>query len=103
MKAARFVPKLRRPPATKRVKGRTDPDAPRENRSRAVAELLPAIGGAAFRRFGFVQRRRSSPLARDRRRETGGREHPRIDPASRSARNVDGVLTPYQSAARTHR
>ncbi|MEG3083250.1 DciA family protein [Sphingomonas sp. PB2P12] len=43
------------PKATKRVKGRTDPDAPRENRSRAVSELLPAIGGAAFRRFGFVQ------------------------------------------------
>ncbi len=41
--------------ASGRVKGRTDPDAPRENRSRAVAELLPAIGGAAFRRFGFVQ------------------------------------------------
>lgn len=39
----------------RRVKGKTDPDAPRENRSRAVAELLPAIGGAAFRRFGFVQ------------------------------------------------
>jgi hypothetical protein len=38
-----------------RIKGKTDPDAPRENRSRAVAELLPAIGGAAFRRFGFVQ------------------------------------------------
>ena len=32
-----------------------DPEAPRANRSRAVAELLPAIGGAAFRRFGFVQ------------------------------------------------
>lgn len=32
------------------------PDEPtRSNRSRAVAELLPAIGGAAFRRFGFVQ------------------------------------------------
>lgn len=30
-------------------------DAPRANRSRAVAELLPAVGGAAFRRFGFVQ------------------------------------------------
>ena len=30
-------------------------EAPRANRSRAVAELLPAIGGAAFRRFGFVQ------------------------------------------------
>ncbi len=27
----------------------------RANRSCAVAELLPAIGGAAFRRFGFVQ------------------------------------------------
>ena len=50
------VPKSATPkPATKRVKGRTDPDAPRENRSRAVAKLLPAIGGAAFRRFGFVQ------------------------------------------------
>jgi hypothetical protein len=39
----------------RRVKGKTDPDAPRENRSRAVSELLPSIGGAAFRRFGFVQ------------------------------------------------
>jgi hypothetical protein len=27
----------------------------RQNRARAVSELLPAIGGAAFRRFGFVQ------------------------------------------------
>ncbi|MFS0737276.1 DciA family protein [Sphingomonas sp. 1P06PA] len=27
----------------------------RSNRARAVAEMLPAIGGAAFRRFGFVQ------------------------------------------------
>ena len=27
----------------------------RQNRSRAVSELLPAIGGAAFKRFGFVQ------------------------------------------------
>ena len=27
----------------------------RANRSRQVSELLPAIGGAAFRRFGFVQ------------------------------------------------
>ncbi|PTQ62603.1 hypothetical protein C8J26_0885 [Sphingomonas aurantiaca] len=50
------LPKVATPkPATKRVRGKTDPDAPRENRSRAVAELLPAIGGAAFRRFGFVQ------------------------------------------------
>ena len=27
----------------------------RANRARAVSELLPAVGGAAFRRFGFVQ------------------------------------------------
>jgi hypothetical protein len=30
-------------------------EAPRSNRPRAVAELLPSVGGAAFRRFGFVQ------------------------------------------------
>ena len=30
-------------------------EAPRANRSRAIAELMPAVGGAAFRRFGFVQ------------------------------------------------
>jgi hypothetical protein len=42
---------------SKRGPGRGAPEheAPRANRSRAVAELLPAIGGAAFRRFGFVQ------------------------------------------------
>lgn len=28
---------------------------PRSNRARAVSELLPDIGGAAFRKFGFVQ------------------------------------------------
>ena len=33
----------------------TKAPAERQNRSRAVAELLPAVGGAAFRRFGFVQ------------------------------------------------
>lgn len=30
-------------------------DAPRGNGARAVSELLPRVGGAAFRRFGFVQ------------------------------------------------
>jgi len=30
-------------------------DAPRARRMRAVSDLLPAAGGAAFRRFGFVQ------------------------------------------------
>lgn len=39
---------------SKRGRG-PDPESPRHNRPRAVAELLPAVGGAAFRRFGFVQ------------------------------------------------
>ncbi|SFP90648.1 DUF721 domain-containing protein [Sphingomonas rubra] len=30
-------------------------EGPRSNRSRQLSELLPAVGGAAFRRFGFVQ------------------------------------------------
>ena len=30
-------------------------EAPRANRARSVADMLPAVGGAAFRRFGFVQ------------------------------------------------
>src|SRR3954462_8524152 len=30
-------------------------EAPRANRARAVADMLPAVGGASFRRFGFVQ------------------------------------------------
>jgi len=38
------------------VKGRkAAADAPRARRMRPVSELLPVAGGAAFRRFGFVQ------------------------------------------------
>ena len=33
----------------------TTPEPPRANRPRQVAELLPDVGRAAFRRFGFVQ------------------------------------------------
>jgi hypothetical protein len=40
------MPKAPRPP---------QPEPLRSNRSRAVAELLPDVGRAAFRRFGFVQ------------------------------------------------
>ncbi len=37
-------------------KGRKAPSEPlRARRARAMADLLPAAGGAAFRRFGFVQ------------------------------------------------
>ncbi len=31
------------------------PETPRANRARQVSELLPDVGRAAFRRFGFVQ------------------------------------------------
>ena len=31
------------------------PDAPRAKRARMVSDIIPQIGGAAFRRFGFVQ------------------------------------------------
>ena len=33
----------------------SQPQPERSNRPRAVAELVPAVGGAAFKRFGFVQ------------------------------------------------
>lgn len=39
---------------SKRVRA-SEAEPARSNRSRQVSELLPAVGGAAFRRFGFVQ------------------------------------------------
>lgn len=44
----------KRPGTTSKGRAPTE-EPPRANRPRAVAELLPAVGGAAFRRFGFVQ------------------------------------------------
>ncbi|HEY0414337.1 MAG TPA: DciA family protein [Allosphingosinicella sp.] len=38
-----------------RTKKKQAGEAPRANRARAVSDMLPAAGGAAFRRFGFVQ------------------------------------------------
>jgi len=43
---------MAKPGGTTKRKGE---EAPRANRARPVADMLPAIGGAAFRRFGFVQ------------------------------------------------
>lgn len=43
---------------SKRVRapsGESNSQPARHNRARAVSELLPSVGGAAFRRFGFVQ------------------------------------------------
>ena len=34
---------------------KTGPEAVRSKRARSVSDLLPHVGGAAFRRFGFVQ------------------------------------------------
>lgn len=40
---------------SKRVVSPAPTERPRGGRARSVAELLPDAGGAAFRRFGFVQ------------------------------------------------
>lgn len=37
-----------------RAKGKSE-EAPRSGRARAVADIVPDVGRAAFRRFGFVQ------------------------------------------------
>jgi hypothetical protein len=66
--------------------------APRANRARPVSDMLPAAGGAAFRRFGFIQ---SSVVSRW--REIVGERYSRVcapesirfPPGKKSA----GVLT----------
>jgi hypothetical protein len=40
-----------KPPEPKKMQ----PAAPRSKRARPLAEFLPAAGGAAFRRYGFIQ------------------------------------------------
>ena len=41
--------------AKTRVGKKNDDDAPRQGRARAAGELIGAVGGVAFRRFGFIQ------------------------------------------------
>jgi hypothetical protein len=66
-------------------------EAPRANRARAVADIVPDIGRAAFRRFGFVQ---SSIVSRwreivgDRYAAVSSPESIRFPPGKRA----DGVL-----------
>ena len=77
---------------SKRARPTSPADQPRANRSRQVAELLPAVGGAAFKRFGFVQ---SSIVSRwpeivgERFAQASAPESIRFPPGSRQ----DGVLT----------
>jgi hypothetical protein len=67
------------------------PEAVRSNRARAVSEIVPHVGGAAFRRFGFVQ---SSIVSRwreivgDRYASVSSPESIRFPPGRRS----EGVL-----------
>jgi hypothetical protein len=80
------------PPMAKPAGTRKKEDVPRARRARAVSEMLPEIGGAAFRRFGFVQ---SSIVSRwreivgERYAAVSAPESIRFPPGKRSA----GVLT----------
>ena len=51
-----MLPAMTKPGGTskKRKDGGAD-EAPRSRRARSVSDMLPNVGGAAFRRFGFVQ------------------------------------------------
>jgi hypothetical protein len=66
--------------------------APRANRARSVSDMLPAVGGAAFRRFGFVQ---SSVVSRW--REIVGERYARVSSPESirfpPGRRAAGVLT----------
>ncbi len=42
-------------PRKPRARAKPAAEAPRAGYARSVAEIMPAVGGAAFRRFGFVQ------------------------------------------------
>jgi hypothetical protein len=44
-----------RPPPVRGKRAAEIAEAPRHGRARAVSELMPGIGHAAFKRFGFVQ------------------------------------------------
>ncbi len=79
--------------AKPRGTGRKDKEeAPRSKRARPVSEMLPAIGGAAFRRFGFVQSSivsRWKEIVGERYAAVSAPESIRFPPGRRSS----GVLT----------
>jgi hypothetical protein len=71
---------------------KTGEDAPRSRRARAVSEMLPDVGGAAFRRFGFVQSSivsRWKEIVGERYAAVSAPESIRFPPGRRSS----GVLT----------
>lgn len=67
------------------------PEAKRSNRARAVSELLPDVGRAAFRKFGFVQHAvvsRWSEIVGERYAQVSAPESIRFAPGKRA----EGVL-----------
>jgi hypothetical protein len=72
--------------------GKKAEESPRSNRARAVSDMLPGVGGAAFRRFGFVQSSvvsRWSEIVGERYARVSAPESIRFPPGKRSS----GVLT----------
>jgi hypothetical protein len=72
--------------------GKKAEESPRSNRARAVSDMLPKVGGAAFRRFGFVQSSvvsRWSEIVGERYARVSAPESIRFPPGKRSS----GVLT----------
>jgi hypothetical protein len=66
--------------------------APRANRARSVSDMLPSVGGAEFRRFGFVQSSvvsRWNEIVGERYARVSSPESIRFPPGRRQA----GVLT----------
>lgn len=73
-------------------KGQTDAGRPRGGRARTVSEMLPDIGRAAYRRFGFVQSAvvsRWAEIVGSRYADVSAPESIRFPQGSRA----DGVLT----------
>jgi hypothetical protein len=79
-------------PKERKVAAKAAAEAPRARRARAVSDMLPAVGRAAFRRFGFVQSSivsRWSEIVGERYSRVSCPESIRFPPGKRSA----GVLT----------
>jgi hypothetical protein len=87
------------PGTTKRATTRQPrPEPQRSNRARAVSDLLPDVGRAAFRRFGFVQHSvvsRWAEIVGERYAEVSSPESIRFPPGKRA----EGVLSLVVSGA----
>jgi len=81
------------------------PEPARANRARAVAELLPDVGRAAFRRFGFVQSSivsRWAEIVGPRYAEVSAPESLRFPHGERSGGNLTLVVRGAHAAMMQH-